>query len=254
LRNRTALPKNWGVRIEIREGFVIRRLGVGASLFVAVSLFAATEVAAQSGSSTTKPAARPPAAQTSKPATPQTATPATATAKPAGATPAAAASTAAPIIVVETERGTFEFETFPKEAPKTVAQVVALVKRNFYNGQRVHRVVPSFVIQFGDPNTRDFTKKALWGRGSSGKPIGAAEISPLHTHKVGAVAMAHGGDPSQADSQMYVILADTPKSRNLNGDYTVFGQVISGMSVVTATKEYDLIKRVTIKGETRPAK
>ena len=205
---------------------MIRRLSLGTSLFVVVSLFAAADVATQSGSSTAKPAPS--------------------TAKPA-------ASDEAPVIVVETDRGTFEFETYPKEAPKTVAQIVTLVKRNFYNGQRIHRVEPGFVIQFGDPSTRDFRLKADWGRGGSGKPIGVLETSPLHTHKVGAVAMARSSDPGSSDSQMYVVLG-TERTASLDGKYTVFGQVTSGMSVVNSTKLYDLIKRVTIKGGTPPAK
>lgn len=227
---------------------MIRRVSIGASLFVVVSLCAAVDVAAQGGSSTAKPAA----SQTSKPAAPQTAKPAASTAKPAAAA-AAAESDAAPIIVVDTERGTFEFETYPKEAPKTVAHIVALVKRNFYNGQRIHRVAPNFVIQFGDPNTRDFRLKADWGRGSSGKPIGVLETSPLRPHKVGSVAMARGPDPGSSDSQMYVVLS-TERTAQLDGAYTVFGQVTSGMDVVNAIKANDLIKRVTIKAGTPPAK
>src|SRR5262245_41741061 len=104
-------------------------------------------------------------AQTSKRASPQTAKPARPTAKPSTpqtakpATPAAAAKPltptspgAGPVIVVDTEKGSFEFETYPKEAPKTVEHIVALVKRNnFYNGQRFHRVVPNFVVQLADP-------------------------------------------------------------------------------------------------------
>jgi cyclophilin family peptidyl-prolyl cis-trans isomerase len=211
---------------------VIRRVSFGASLFVVVSLFAA-DVATQSGSSTAKPAPS--------------------TAKPSAATAAPAASDAAPVIVVETDRGTFEFETYPKEAPKTVAHIVALVKRNFYTGQRIHRVVPGFVIQFGDPNTRDFTKKALWGTGSSGKAIGVGEMNPAHPHQIGAVAMAHSGDPAGADSQMYVVLG-TERTRALDGKFTVFGQVVSGMAVVNAIQANDMLKRVTIKAGTPPAK
>ena len=60
------------------------------------------------------------------------------------------------MIVVETTKGTFEFETYPAEAPKTVAHIVALVRRGFYNGQRVHRAVPGFVVQWGDPRSRDW--------------------------------------------------------------------------------------------------
>ena len=175
----------------------------------------------------------------------------TGTAAPRGRGAAAAAPAptrspgAGPIIVFETQRkGTFEMETYPNEAPKTVAHILALVKRNFYNGQRIHRVVPGFVVQWGDPQTRDYTKEAMWGRGSSGKAIGVAEISPKRTHRVGAVAVAHGGDPRTADSQMYVTLAATPK---LDGDFTVFAQVISGMDVVRKLEVGDVIRRATVK-------
>ncbi|MEZ5420959.1 MAG: peptidylprolyl isomerase [Vicinamibacterales bacterium] len=155
----------------------------------------------------------------------------------------APATPAGPVIVVETARGVFEFETYPAEAPKTVARIVELVKR-FYNGQRIHRVVPGFVIQWGDPQTRDMTKKDRWGTGGSGKPVGVAEITKTRTHVLGAVAMAHAGDPSKADSQMYVTLA--PVAR-LNGQYTVFGKVISGMDVVQKIQAEDRIVRMTVK-------
>ena len=183
-------------------------------------------------------------AQTAKPAAPATAKPA-----PAPAAGAAAAKTspgAGPVIVVETEKGTFEFETYPNEAPKTVAHIVNLVNTKFYNGQRVHRVVPGFVIQMGDPQTRDMTKQAMWGNGGSGKPIGAAEITKIRTHSTkGMVAMAHAGDASKADSQFYVTLA--PQTR-LDADYAVFGKVISGMDVVEKIQAPDRIIRVTVRG------
>lgn len=176
----------------------------------------------------------------------------TAPAKPAPAkTPAPAAKPgqtspgAGPVIVVETEKGTFEFETYPNEAPKTVAHIIGLVNKRFYNGQRVHRVVPGFVIQMGDPATRDMTKQAMWGSGGSGTPIGAAEISKTRTHVRGAVAMAHAGDASKADSQFYVTLADVHR---LDSDYTVFGKVISGMDVVMKIAQTDRIVRVTVRG------
>lgn len=166
-------------------------------------------------------------------------------------TPAAAAKPgqtspgAGPVVVVETEKGTFEFETYPNEAPKTVAHILGLINKRFYNGQRVHRVVPGFVIQMGDPQTRDMTKQEAWGRGSSGTPIGVAEISKTRTHVRGAVAMAHSGDASKADSQFYVTLADVHR---LDPDYTVFGKVISGMDVVTKIVQTDRIVRVTVRG------
>lgn len=165
--------------------------------------------------------------------------PASKTAQPAATSPGAG-----PIISVETEKGTFEFETYPNEAPKTVKHIVALVNKRFYNGQRVHRVVPGFVIQMGDPASRDMTKKAQWGTGGSGTPIGAPEFSKTRTHVLGAVAMAHAGDASQADSQFYVTLAAQPP---LDGKYTVFGKIISGMDVVQKIAAGDRIIRATVR-------
>ena len=74
-----------------------------------------------------------------------------------------AADGAAPVLVVETVKGTFEIETYPVEAPKTVEHIVALAQRRFYNGLRVHRVEPGFVVQFGDPQSRDMTRRSLVG-------------------------------------------------------------------------------------------
>lgn len=165
------------------------------------------------------------------------------------ARPAAAQTSpgAGPIVVVETSKGTFEFETYPDEAPKSVEHVLGLVNRNFYNGLRVHRMEPNFVVQFGDRKTRDMTKRDTWGRGpddGSGKPVGVAEISKKRLHVKGAVGMAHSGDPAKADSQIYVTLADKPA---LNGRYAVIGRVISGMDVVSKLVVTDVIRRVTVK-------
>lgn len=166
-------------------------------------------------------------------------------AKPApSATPAATSPGAGAVIVVETVKGTFEIETYPNEAPQTVAHIIGLINKRFYNGLRVHRVVPGFVIQMGDPATRDMTKEAAWGSGGSGTVIGVAEISKTRTHVKGAVAMAHAGDASKADSQFYVTLS--PQAR-LDADYTVFGKVISGMDVVANIQVPDRIIRVTVR-------
>jgi peptidyl-prolyl cis-trans isomerase B (cyclophilin B) len=174
-------------------------------------------------------------------------------AKPAPATPAPAVTTrrspgAGPIIVFETMKGSFEVETYPNEAPKTVEHILALVKRNFYNGLRIHRYEPGFVVQWGDPQTRDMTKRDSWGTGGSCKSIGVSEVSPKRTHITGAVAAAYAGDARNADSQIYVVLAPQPQ---LNKGYTVFGQVISGMDVVTRLRVPDVIRRATIKTPTK---
>lgn len=155
--------------------------------------------------------------------------------------------TVAPLIVVETDKGTFAFETFPNEAPKTVAHIVALVRSRSYDGQRVHRALPGFIVQFGDPQTRDVSKRQLWGRGpaaSSGKPIGVAEISQKRPHLAGSVGMAHLGDPSKADSQIYITLA--PR-KDLDGQYAVFGQVVEGEDVPALLEVGDEIRRVFVR-------
>ena len=160
---------------------------------------------------------------------------------------AAQATRGGPVIVVETSKGTFAFETYPREAPKTVAHVVALVRRGFYDGQRVHRTIPGFLAQWGDPRSRDPEKEADWGRGfeaSSGEPIGAAEISRKRLHVAGAVAMAHPGRPAAADSQIYVTL--TARS-DLDGYYAVFGQVIEGVDVPARMERGEVITRMYVR-------
>jgi len=171
---------------------------------------------------------------------------------PKPAVPAAAAPKspgAGPVFVVETMKGTFEIETYPNEAPKTVDHILGLIKRNFYNGQRILRIVPNQLVQFGDPQTRDMTKQAWWGRGfdaGSGHSIGVAEFSKKRLHKIGSVSMAHPGEAREADSQMFISLSAQPK---WNGQYTVFGQVISGMDVVRKLAVTDRIVRVTLRPE-----
>jgi cyclophilin family peptidyl-prolyl cis-trans isomerase len=154
-----------------------------------------------------------------------------------------ATTPAGPIIVFQTaNKGSFEIQTYPKDAPKTVEHILALVKRNFYNGQRIHRVEPGFVVQWGDPYSRDYTRRDRWGTGGSGKAIGVAEVR--RRHQAGSVAVAHPGDGKLADSQIYVAFGPQPK---LDRDFTVFGQVISGMDVVRKLEVGDVIRRATVK-------
>ena len=169
-------------------------------------------------------------------------------AKPSAPATAATSTGAGPIVVVETERGTFEFETYPAEAPKTTAHILDLIRKRFYNGQRFHRAEAKFVVQVGDPSSRDFARKAEWGTGGSGKTVGVGEFSKLRTHVRGAVALAHPvpGHARDGDSQFYITLSPTHR---LDGTFTVFGKVISGMDVVTKIGVGDRINRVTVKGE-----
>jgi cyclophilin family peptidyl-prolyl cis-trans isomerase len=147
-----------------------------------------------------------------------------------------------PIMVITTVKGTIEIELFQKDAPKSVAHIVALIKRSFYRGQRFHRVEKG-LVQFGDPGTRSMRTQASWGTGNSGNPIGVAEFSK-HTHIRGAVGLAHGGDPKYADSQLYIMKR---ADHALDGKHVVVGQVISGMSVVDKLERTDMLKNVTLR-------
>jgi cyclophilin family peptidyl-prolyl cis-trans isomerase len=151
---------------------------------------------------------------------------------------------AGPIVVLETAKGTIEFETYPDEAPKTVARILELVKKGFYNGLRFHRAEPNFVIQIGDPQTRDMRYQDHWGRRGSGKPIGASEFSRKRKHVRGAVSMGHSGNAELADSQFFITLRTAPE---LDGKYTMFGRVIRGMDVAAKIQRTDMLKKAYVK-------
>jgi cyclophilin family peptidyl-prolyl cis-trans isomerase len=153
---------------------------------------------------------------------------------------------AGPVIVLETAKGTIEIETYPEEAPKTVAQIISLVKRDFYNGLRFHRVEPGFgLVQIGDPQSRNMLMREWWGRAASGKPIGASEITKKRRHVRGAVAMAYPGtDPKSADSQFFINLKAHPE---WDTRYTVFGRVVHGMEVVDTIQAADVLTRAYVR-------
>jgi cyclophilin family peptidyl-prolyl cis-trans isomerase len=151
---------------------------------------------------------------------------------------------AGPVIVLDTIKGNIELETYPEEAPKTVAQIVGLVKRNFYNGLRFHRAEFG-LIQVGDPTTRNMAMRDWWGRASSGKPIGVSEITKKRRNVRGAVAMAYPGtDAKGADSQFYILTKPHP---DFDGKYTVFGKVIKGMEVVDKIQVADILRRAFVR-------
>lgn len=130
-----------------------------------------------------------------------------------------------------TNLGLIEVQLFPADAPKTVANFVTLANQGFYNDVVWHRIVPGFVIQAGDPNTRNGGgNRSTWGQGTSGTNIPFEGSSLSNT--VGTVAMASTGAGVGDSSQFYINLADN--SAALDGKYAVFGTVINGMSVVNA--------------------
>jgi peptidyl-prolyl cis-trans isomerase B (cyclophilin B) len=149
------------------------------------------------------------------------------------------------VIVLDTVKGVIEIETYPEEAPKTVAIVLGLIKKNFYNGQRFHRAEPKFLIQIGDPQSRNPQMVDWWGRAGSGKPVGVSEITKKRRNVRGAVGMAYSGsDPKMAESQFYILRRNDP---TLDARYAVFGAVIKGMDVVDKLEKGDMLKRASVK-------
>jgi cyclophilin family peptidyl-prolyl cis-trans isomerase len=151
------------------------------------------------------------------------------------------AAPAGPILQMETVKGQIQIRLFPNDAPRSVEQILGLVKRNFYRGLRIHRAETS-LVQFGDPTTRDMSRQDYWGRSGSGRPIGVSEINK-RTHVRGTVSLAHGGDARSADSQMFIMKTASP---SLNGKHAVIGQVTSGMDVVDRLGVGDMIRNITL--------
>jgi peptidyl-prolyl cis-trans isomerase B (cyclophilin B) len=130
------------------------------------------------------------------------------------------------IAILTTNQGTIVLKFFPQKAPNHVKNFTDLAKKNFYNGTKFHRVIPGFMIQGGDPNTRT-DNKASWGQGGPGYNV-KQEFNDI-PHTRGILSMARTGDPDGAGSQFFIMHARYP---SLDGQYTVFGQVIEGMDVV----------------------
>lgn len=126
---------------------------------------------------------------------------------------------------LETNFGNIVFELSPNIAPETVRNFTKLAKSNFYDGTLFHRVIPGFMIQGGDPNTKT-PNKSKWGLGGPGYTIKAEFNSRSHLR--GIVSMARANDPNSAGSQFFIVTTD---STFLDKQYTVFGEVVKGMDV-----------------------
>ncbi|HET9961179.1 MAG TPA: peptidylprolyl isomerase [Nitrospiraceae bacterium] len=128
--------------------------------------------------------------------------------------------------IIKTKFGDMEMKFLPDVAPKHVENFITLAKKGFYNGTIFHRVIPGFMIQGGDPNTKDSLKKNAYGQGGPGHNV-KAEFSDL-PHKRGVVSMARAQDPDSAGSQFFIVVED---SRFLDRKYTVFAEVVKGIGV-----------------------
>ena len=129
------------------------------------------------------------------------------------------------IAVIETKFGKIEMELFADKAPGHVKNFKDLAKKGFYDGTIFHRVIPGFMIQGGDPNTKSDDRSAH-GMGGPGHSINAEFNDTLH--KRGVLSMARSQDPDSAGSQFFIVVK---KSSFLDGKYTAFGKVLSGMAV-----------------------
>jgi cyclophilin family peptidyl-prolyl cis-trans isomerase len=128
--------------------------------------------------------------------------------------------------LIETTLGALELEFFPDKAPNHVENFKKLAGDGFYDKTYFHRVIPGFMVQGGDPNTKD-GDRSTDGTGGSEKNL-KAEFNDIN-HERGIVSMARSNDPDSASSQFFLMVAD---SSHLNGQYSAFGKIIKGMDVV----------------------
>jgi len=146
--------------------------------------------------------------------------------------------------VIKTDKGDIVLGFYPDVAPVTVASFLHLARMGFYNGTTFHRVVPDFVVQGGDPKSKDPNATDV-GTGGPGYYLPPEFNSQQHL--AGSLAMARSQSPASGGSQFYICLAPQP---SLDGQYTVFGQVVSGMDVVNKITQGDVMRSVTIQPKT----
>lgn len=137
-------------------------------------------------------------------------------------------------ITLKTNKGDIVLEMMEKDAPTTVANFVKLAKEGFYDGTKFHRVIAGFMIQGGDPQTKDDSLAARWGTGGPGYKF-ADEIHANNKNTVGTISMANAG-PNTNGSQFFI---NTANNSPLDTKHTVFGKVVSGMEVVQTIEQCD---------------
>jgi peptidyl-prolyl cis-trans isomerase B (cyclophilin B) len=128
-------------------------------------------------------------------------------------------------VIIQTEHGDIELKFFPEVAPNHVKNFVKLAKDGFYNDTLFHRIIPGFMIQGGDPNTKTKNTRS-YGTGGPGYSVDAEFNDKKHTR--GILSMARSQNPNSAGSQFFIVVKD---SFFLDGQYTVFGEVVKGMEV-----------------------
>jgi len=145
----------------------------------------------------------------------------------------------------ETNRGTIVAELYEKDAPGTVANFEKLANAGFYDGVKFHRVIPDFVVQGGDPLSRDLPAgDRKIGTGGPGYHIKCETAGNPRKHEVGALSMAHAGKDT-GGSQFFIVLSEA-NTKHLNGVHTVFGKVTSGLDAVKQIKGSDTMTSVRV--------
>src|SRR5512146_1283495 len=145
----------------------------------------------------------------------------------------------------ETNKGRIVADLFDKEAPNTVANFEKLANSGFYDGVKFHRVIPEFVVQGGDPLSRDLPEgDRRIGTGGPGYKIDCETANNPYKHEVGALSMAHAGK-NTGGSQFFIVL-DEKNTRHLNGVHTVFGKGTGGLDVVKNIRANDTMTKVRV--------
>ncbi len=143
----------------------------------------------------------------------------------------------------ETDRGTIVAELFDKEAPATVANFEKLANEGYYDGTAFHRVIDDFVVQGGDPLSKEPGNPRV-GTGGPGYTIKCETAKNPHKHEVGSLSMAHAGKDT-GGSQFFMVLSET-NTRHLNGVHTVFGKITEGLDAMKKIKMNDRITKVRV--------
>lgn len=141
----------------------------------------------------------------------------------------------------DTDKGPITVELFDEETPETVANFEKLANAEFYDGTRFHRVITNFMVQGGDPLSRD-PKNPRVGTGGPGYKIKCETARNTHKHVAGSLSMAHAGKDT-GGSQFFI--CHSPQS-HLDGVHTVFGQVTEGMDIVNAIRQGDAVRTIRV--------
>lgn len=145
----------------------------------------------------------------------------------------------------ETNRGSIVAELYDKDAPGTVANFEKLANTGFYDGVKFHRVIPDFVVQGGDPLSREYPEgDRRIGTGGPGFKIKCETAGNKRTHEVGALSMAHAGKDT-GGSQFFMVLSEA-NTRHLNGVHTVFGKIVTGLDAMKQIKPNDVMDKVRV--------